>query len=354
MDSRFSFPRSLYFWVMGQDVVLLVLSCLGIAQALFLISYLLTLGKPDDRTSFFLAMVILGLTIRIGKSILNVHLDLEPWQRNLGISGVLLTGPFLWFYTKGLLVNFKALRRKDYLHLLPFFFFVLFAAIIPNDGRAISYLIYVLVFVHLACYLGLSLSVLITNGENVHRQRSTWVRNLIIGVGLIWIFYMGNLGGIFPFYIGGAVSFSFLIYIFSFLFLQKHAFRLGKYNASTMDKSHSSALFGSIKTMLVEEELFLDPKLSLESMAKKMGVSPRKLSQAINENGHKNFSEFVNDHRIEKAKKLLSDPEQAQEKIAGIAYDCGFGNVTSFNLAFKARNHQTPSSFRKKALLASG
>ncbi|MCL6266805.1 helix-turn-helix domain-containing protein [Flagellimonas myxillae] len=334
---------------MKQEVVLLVLSCLGIAQALFLFVYLITLRKTGDRNNIFLAFVILGLTIRIGKSILNVYFDLDPWQRNLGISGILLTGPFLWFYGKGLLFNMKKLKRMDYLHLLPFVFFVLFCALFPNDGRPISYVIYLLVFGHLAVYVLLSLRVYLKGRQKVHPQRASWFRNLLIGIGLLWLFYMGNLAGLIPFYIGGAVFFSFLIYIFSFLFLQKHAFQLGKYNASTLDKSESGSLVKEVKELLSKEELFLDANVSLESVAKRLNVSARKLSQAINQNEHKNFSDFVNDYRIEKAKQLLSDPKHNNDKIIAIAYDCGFGNVTSFNMAFKAKTQLTPSAYRKQA-----
>ena len=333
---------------MNQDIIWLVLSCLGIAQALFLFVYLITLRKTSDKTNIFLAFVILGLTIRIGKSILNVHFDLLPWQRNLGISGILLTGPFLWFYGKGLLAQMKRLKSTDYVHLVPFTLFVLFSSFIPNDGRPISYIIYVLVFVHLLIYLGLSTQVYFKGKQKVHSQRASWFRNLLIGVGLLWLFYMGNLAGFIPFYIGGAVFFSLLIYIFSFLFLQKHAFRLGKYNTSTLDKSYSSTLVKDVKELLLKEELFLDAGISLESIAKRLNIPARQLSQAINENEQKNFSDFVNEYRIEKAKQMLSDPKHSKDKIVAIAYDCGFGNVTSFNLAFKAKTHLTPSAFRKQ------
>lgn len=334
---------------MNQEVIWLVLSCLGIAQALFLFVYLITLRKSSDKTNIFLAFVILGLTIRIGKSILNVHFDLLPWQRNLGISGILLAGPFLWFYGKGLLANQKKFSPKNYIHLVPFILFVLCCSLIPNDGRPISYIIYILVFLHLLLYLGLSVQVYFEGRQKVHPQRASWFRNLLIGVGLIWLFYMGNLAGFIPFYIGGAVFFSFLIYIFSFLFLQKHAFQLGKYNASTLDKSESGNLVKDAKELLSKEELFLDANVSLESIAQRMQIPSRKLSQAINENEHKNFSDFVNEFRIEKAKQMLSDPKHSKDKIVAIAYDCGFGNVTSFNLAFKAKTQLTPSAFRKQA-----
>ena len=337
---------------MDKSALILVFSCLGVAQAIFLCTYLFTLKKGNRLANFFLAFVILGLTIRIGKSVLNVYLNLEPWQRNLGISGILMTGPFLWFYGNALIVDRKHINVQDYLHLVPFLLFAIFSFAIPNDGSFWGYAVYILVFVHLAVYLVLSFSLLSRFGKEVHPQKSKWFRNLVLGVFLIWVFYMGNLAGLISFYIGGALFFSLLIYIFSFLFLQKHAFQLGKYNASSLDKSSSKQLMSSIKNLFAKEELFLDSSLSLESVAEKLNTSPRKLSQAINQNEHKNFSDFVNGYRIEKAKDLLQNHEYKNEKIVSIAYDCGFGNVTSFNLAFKAKTNLTPSQFRKISLTA--
>ena len=46
------------------------------------------------------------------------------------------------------------------------------------------------------------------------------------------------------------------------------------------------------------------------------------------------------------AQNLLTDPVSAQEKIATIAYDCGFKSVSAFNTAFKKATNQTPSQFR--------
>ncbi|WP_396591074.1 helix-turn-helix domain-containing protein [Allomuricauda sp. R78024] len=333
---------------MDKNAIILVLSCLGIAQAFFLSFYLFTLKKGNRKANVFLALVILGLTIRIGKSVLNVHLNLEPWQRNLGLSGILLTGPFLWLYGKSLLATQKKFRYKDYAHTVPFILFALLCGIVPNTGNPISYAIYILVFGHLATYIGLSYKVFHKHRTKVHPQRAKWYRNLVMGVALIWLFYMGHLAGLFSLYIGGAIFFSVLIYIFSFLFLQKHAFQLGKYNTSSLDKSASEELLSALKKLFAKDEIFLDNTLSLESIAERLNVSTRKLSQAINENEHKNFSDFVNGYRIEKAKVLLTNPNHKKEKIVAIAYDCGFSNATSFNLAFKAKTQLTPSQYRKE------
>ncbi len=333
---------------MTQNNIILVLSCLGIAQALFLSFYLITLKKGNRKANVFLALIILGLTIRIGKSILNVYLQLEPWQRNLGLSGILLAGPALWFYGQTILMTKKKFVAKEYLHFLPMVFFVLCSPIVPNDGSAISYVVYILIFLHLATYLVLSFNLFASHYKNLHNSPAEWYRNLAIGVALIWLFYMGNLAGLFSYYIGGALSFSFLIYIFSFLFLKKHAFQLNKYTLSTLDKSTSESLIASLKKLFREEELYLDSTLTLENLASRLNVPPRKLSQAINENEQKNFSDFVSGYRIEKAKCLLVDPEYREQKIIAIAYDCGFGNITSFNLAFKAKTKRTPSQYRKE------
>ena len=163
---------------------------------------------------------------------------------------------------------------------------------------------------------------------------------------------MGNLAGFIPYYIGGAIFFSLLVYILSFLLLKRPVFVMEKYANSDMDRACSKKHLKQLKILFENEHLYLNSDLNLKQTAEKIGISSRELSQVINEIEKKNFSEFVNGYRIEKAKKLLVDSQYEEEKIATIAYDCGFGNVTSFNLAFKAATHLTPSQFRKQLGIA--
>ncbi|QCX01539.1 helix-turn-helix transcriptional regulator [Aggregatimonas sangjinii] len=337
---------------MNKETLILVFSCLGIAQALFLCFYLLTLKKGNKTANILLALMILGLTIRIGKSILNVYLDLAPWQRNLGISGILMVGPSLLFYGKVLLAKTRTLDKSFYIQLLPFLGFVVFCYLIPNDWSSLAYGIYIAVFTHLALYIGLSAILLLRHKEKIQLQLLKWYRNLIVGVALICVFYIGHVMGLFPLYIGGALSFSFLIYTFSFLLLQRHDFSLEKYSGSHMDRAASKKLVQAVKSLFQSEKLFLDNTITLASIADKVGKSSRDVSRAINENEGKNFSEFVNHYRIAKAKKMLVASEYVNEKIATIAYDCGFGNVTSFNLAFKAETQLTPTQYRNQFALS--
>lgn len=336
---------------MAKNGLILVLSCLGLAQSFFLVFYLLTDRKGNRLANLFLATLLLGLSIRIGKSVLNEYLQLLPWQRNLGISGILLVGPSLWFYGRVLFRKEKIFAAQNYLHFMPFVLFAIFCAIIPNDGSYLGYIIYLLVFTHLALYLGVSSYLLFKNKLFITERIWKWYRNLVIGVGLIWLFYMGHLAGLFPFYIGGAIFFSLLVYSLSFLLLRKSVFRLEKYKGSSLNVNDSRNHFLELSSLFEKEEIYLNDGISLKSVAQKLQITSRELSQVINENQKKNFSEFVNGYRIEKAKKLLANPDCAQEKIATIAYDCGFGNVTSFNLAFKANTQLTPSQYRNRSVV---
>lgn len=333
---------------MTKEEIILVLSCLGIAQALFLCIYLFTLKKGNRKANIFLALFLLGLTIRIGKSVLNVYIDLEPWHRNLGLSGILLAGPFLWLYGRILFQGKKKVSSKNYFHALPFLLFVIGCGIIPNSFGVWSSVFYLFVFTHLLLYLLLSVRLLFVNRDVKSSAVWKWYRNLVIGGFLIWGFYMGNLIGIIPFYIGGAIFFSLLVYLFSFLLLKRSSFALEKYGGSTLDSKTSKKIMESVRRLMEDEELFLESTISLDSLSKKLNTAPREVSQAINENTQQNFSEFINNYRIKKAKKLLIATEYLREKIATVAYDSGFGNVTSFNLAFKASTQLTPSQYRKQ------
>lgn len=62
-------------------------------------------------------------------------------------------------------------------------------------------------------------------------------------------------------------------------------------------------------------------------------------------NTGKSFSEYLNDYRLEKAMEMLRSTD---ERIADIAYDVGFANVTYFNRLFKSRFGYSPKELRIK------
>lgn len=58
------------------------------------------------------------------------------------------------------------------------------------------------------------------------------------------------------------------------------------------------------------------------------------------------FTAYLTDQRLMRALRYLGDPRLARCTIAEIAYDCGFGDLSWFNRAFRRRFGMTPSEAR--------
>ncbi len=106
-----------------------------------------------------------------------------------------------------------------------------------------------------------------------------------------------------------------------------------------------------INTMLLQkmeqEKLFLDPNLSVSTLAKELKTNTKYLSYVINLVHGVNFSTFVNSYRIDEAKQLLLQKETANYTIETIANMAGFYSKSSFNSVFKKAVGKTPSEFIK-------
>lgn len=91
--------------------------------------------------------------------------------------------------------------------------------------------------------------------------------------------------------------------------------------------------------------------LTIGALASQLNVPEHRLRRAINGGlGHRNFSSFINSHRIAAAKAVLADPEAMGTTVLEIAYDVGFSSLGPFNRAFRAETGQSPTEYRTEAL----
>jgi len=118
-----------------------------------------------------------------------------------------------------------------------------------------------------------------------------------------------------------------------------------KYIKSGLQKNDIDVYYSSLIQLMDSEKLFLDSRLSIKTVADKLGMSVNHLSQVINQQSGKNFFKFINEYRVEAAKKLLLDHSSQKYTILAIAYDCGFNSKSSFNTIFKQYTGKTPSDF---------
>lgn len=107
-----------------------------------------------------------------------------------------------------------------------------------------------------------------------------------------------------------------------------------------------SLLFKSIYNLVVGEQEFTNPKLSINYLAKTLHTNNKYVSKAIGSTTGMNFNSFINTFRIEKAKELLRSKEAYKYSLETIAERCGFNNATTFYQTFKSNTGLTPSTYR--------
>ncbi len=108
-------------------------------------------------------------------------------------------------------------------------------------------------------------------------------------------------------------------------------------------------LADELDRLMREEKTYREEGLTISSLAMRLRVPEHRLRQLINQKlGHRNFSAFLNQWRLDDAKAALKDATQQEVPISTIALDAGFASLGPFNRAFKADTGLTPTEFRSQ------
>ena len=110
----------------------------------------------------------------------------------------------------------------------------------------------------------------------------------------------------------------------------------------------AAAIHSSLMKSITYEKVFTDPELALGTLARKLNVHPNHLSQVINTYELKNFYDFINFHRIEEFKRIVTMTENRNYTLVSLAYDCGFNSKASFNRNFKKVTGLAPKASERE------
>lgn len=116
-------------------------------------------------------------------------------------------------------------------------------------------------------------------------------------------------------------------------------------NNPAFDKNNHYLL--ELDRLLSEEKIFLDPDLSRDQVAERLGISSGYLSQIINTATATNFTSYINQHRVEEVKKMILDPEAQKYSLLAIGLEAGFKSKSAFYTTFKKQTGKTPTEFKK-------
>ncbi len=115
---------------------------------------------------------------------------------------------------------------------------------------------------------------------------------------------------------------------------------------SNKDSNKDKEIFREVNHYVHTNQSYLDPLLSLESLSEELETGQSTLSRMINQQSGKNFSDYINELRVEEAKKLLADTEFNAYTIVAIGLECGFNSRSTFYSAFNKFTGMTPTAYR--------
>ncbi len=333
--------------------ILFFFSALGSFNGFVLSVYFALNANKKKFSNYFLAFLLLMLSIRIIKS---VFFYFNPQLANIfihiGLSACIMIGPFLYLYLESQTKNEKLNWN---IHTIPYLTGItVLGLIFPYvEHREIwSRWIVKGIYLQWFVYIAISIKFILPIFKKLKKKETLknidiWLLSIYIGVAFIWLAYFTVA---YTSYIVGALSFTFVLYLIILLLFFKN-------NQSTTffeekDRYKNKELNDNIiedikqKILLIrEKELFLNPNLTLDETAKELKTSKHLLSQYLNERLGKSFTYFINEYRIEKAKELLQS--QTNYTIEGLGYDSGFNSKSSFFATFKKITGKTPSEYQK-------
>lgn len=340
---------------MDNRLLLFFFSALGAFNGSLLSIYFFFFAKPKRIANYFLGALLATLSIRIWKSLFfYFNPDLAKIFLQIGLSACFFIGPFLYFYTKTVLISPRKPKKQMYYHLT---FLVLLVVIIgylyPYETNLALWRKYTISIIYYQ-WLGYIIATgfllkgvfkkLLTKKKLDYEE--IWVLNVYFGVFIIWLAYYTTY---YTSYIVGALSFSVVLYFSIFLIFHQ---RKKKFSSSEKHKKYANhkipeeealTLMTNINQIILDQKLYKNPNLTLPKLAKAAKIRSHLLSQLLNDNLNKNFSNFINEYRIDEAKRMLTAENNLKMEV--IAEECGFNSNSTFYSAFKKVTNTTPAKY---------
>lgn len=349
---------------------------IGLIQAWF--AALLVYRKPNKGAADRLLVIwLIVIGIEMLYSLLNAKY--LTWLPDLIIIP-LSYGPFLFFYTKLLTSKKPTTLRNIHRHLIPFYLFILIAAVWGNpididsvnfySKGPITWLAifnYALFLIVILYYWRASLILIRkhnrTLGDHFSYRSETimlnWVKNIAIWIlsgffasGITFIIF--STQNIFPFNPIELFHLGLLVFTFSISYYGIHQPVLYQYQkpkqievTEDLQTKTSQKLSDLLYEHMVKNKPYLNNELTIQDLADQLKVSSQEISSYLNKELGVNFFNYINGFRIEEAKQRLTNPNFDNETLLGIAYDSGFNSKTSFNTLFKKETGMTPSEYKK-------
>jgi YesN/AraC family two-component response regulator len=106
------------------------------------------------------------------------------------------------------------------------------------------------------------------------------------------------------------------------------------------------SILAKLSRIMIEQKLYINEDLTIGMLASQLEINTHQLSEILNLRIGKNFYNYINQLRIEEAKRMLTD--EPGSNILSISIAVGYNTTSAFYNAFKKYMGISPSSYRKK------
>ena len=308
----------------------------------------------------------------------------------------ILLAPLIFLYVRLISKPHVSFSKKDLVHFIPFFLLlVLKAWIYISDGSAADFsslqngelvknfqwtfldpLVFITTVIQMSVYMFLSFSMLKEFREKIRQYFSNsynlelnWLHAFTIIYSILFLYHIAErlvnnffadlhwtqewyyylLSGIALIYMGIKGYFIDLtelknVDVQSFIEETSSTY-VDSANAPQTTDPEKVVVMDRIESYMVAEKPYLDPKLTLVTLARELRMTREQLSHIINTGFGRKFNTYVNQYRIEEFKSLISENKNKELSILGLAYECGFNSKATFNRAFRNEVHMSPSNY---------
>ncbi|MDT7832428.1 helix-turn-helix domain-containing protein [Flavobacteriaceae bacterium S356] len=340
-----------------ENPIIFFLSSLGVFNGFLVSMYFLFLEKRKRTQNRLFGFLVLMLTIRIGKSVYSLFSETKDLLiMQIGLSACFLIGVSLFYYLKSSVENRKNIPTTWKIHLLSLLSMVVIVGIIKPYRSNIEFWRSFVIFIYtvwgayilISAYILKNIFLKIFNKEVKCTTSELWLVAVFIGNLLIYLAY---LIGYFWLYLIGTLTFSVVFYgLFFFFMFKKNRETIfkdipKKYESKKIETHEAERLITKLHEAMKQKQFHRNTNIKLNDIALHLHISSHKLSQLLNDNLGKSFALFINECRIEEAKKLLK--ENNTFTLEAIGFEAGFSSKSTFYATFKKIVGQTPSEYKK-------
>lgn len=194
-----------------------------------------------------------------------------------------------------------------------------------------------------------------------HKQRSqlVWIQRFFLGFGCLLMILLGVL----LYLMNTRVfiqSFEYLLLIayalFVFILVFK-SLRFSNYTQLAGDTQYAHAqknadelqsLWEKLEACMQAHHPYLDPKLTLEQLARISQIPQNQLSQIFTRHLNANFYQYLNQYRFQAFEIAARQADAQQFTIMALAEGAGFASKATFYKLFKQRYGMTPAVYLKQ------